>query len=161
MYVPIPVLVAIVFAMVGAAGMIILLLCGVTNRFVGFSLAFETIAQDYAQCRKEMKEREADFAKTLEVIQGMEKDLEESHKLNKQWMEDNSLMKEQKQYLTRQYIKLSNEYAWFRSLVREADPEKCARAEALVKLKDSGQRPEDLAGQRPAFQGGDNADQTV
>jgi len=135
MHVPIAVLVLIVFALMASVGIILLLLCGVTNRFIGFSVAFEAIADDYAKCKAELKESNEDvkqLAKQLHEELG-------TSLLSQQQIRDLTAnveqVKQQKQYLTHQYVDMSNEYAWFRSLIRESDPDKYARANATIAAK--------------------------
>lgn len=146
MHVPIAILIVIVVIILGLGGIILLLMVGISNRFVGYSLAYEAISEDYLKAKAALKKQDEAHKEELLILKSnlgddeaimeqMEKDLEVSHKLHGMRMEEIQQLKAQKHLLTRQYVSMSNEYAWFRGLVRELDADKCARAEATIRLK--------------------------
>lgn len=135
MHIPIAVLVLIVFALVAAAGVILLLLCGGTNRFIGFSVAFEAIADDYTKCKVELKKSNETLAKATDLSMQFQNETFKLQQQIRDLQEEIKQVKQQKKYLTRQYVDMSNEYAWFRSLIRESDPEQFARANATIAAK--------------------------
>lgn len=146
MHVPIAILVVIAVIILGLSGIIVLLMVGISNKFTGYSMAFEAISEDYLKAKDALKKQDEDHQWQLlimksnlgddeAIMEQMEKDLEVSHKLYEMRMGEIDQLKAQKQTLTRQYVSMSNEYAWFRSLIRELDAEKCARAEATIRLK--------------------------